>query len=58
MPVYSQDLRQRVIDTIERGDGSLRQIAQRGSPESAGRSRRNCDPQGPKPWDADAGLRG
>jgi transposase len=29
MPVYSQDLRRRVIDTIERGDGSLRQIAQR-----------------------------
>jgi transposase len=29
MPVYSQDLRKRVIDTIERGDGSLRQIAQR-----------------------------
>src|SRR5262245_18092072 len=28
MPVYSQDLRRRVIDTIERGDGSLRQIAQ------------------------------
>jgi len=29
MPVYSQDLRKRVIDTIERRDGSLRQIAQR-----------------------------
>jgi transposase len=29
MPVYSQDLRKRVLDTIERGDGSLRQIAQR-----------------------------
>jgi transposase len=29
MPLYSQDLRKRVIDTIERGDGSLRQIAQR-----------------------------
>ena len=29
MPRYSQDLRKRVIDTIERGDGSLRQIAQR-----------------------------
>jgi hypothetical protein len=29
MPVSSQDLRKRVIDTIERGDGSLRQIAQR-----------------------------
>jgi transposase len=29
MPVYSQDLRKRVLDTIERGDGSLRQIALR-----------------------------
>src|SRR5581483_3037831 len=29
MPVYSQDLRKRVIDTVERGDGSLRQIANR-----------------------------
>jgi transposase len=29
MPLYSQDLRKRVIDTVERGDGSLRQIAQR-----------------------------
>jgi transposase len=29
MPLDSQDLRKRVIDTIERGDGSLRQIAQR-----------------------------
>src|SRR5436309_6423859 len=29
MPVYSQDLRQRVIETIERGEGSLRQIARR-----------------------------
>jgi transposase len=29
MPVHSQDLRKRVVDTIERGDGSLRQIAQR-----------------------------
>ena len=29
MPVYSQDLRQRVIDTLERGEGSLRQIARR-----------------------------
>src|SRR6266550_1158501 len=29
MPVYSQDLRQRVLDTVERGEGSLRQIARR-----------------------------
>jgi transposase len=29
MPLYSHDLRKRVIDTVERGDGSLRQIAQR-----------------------------
>jgi transposase len=29
MPVYSQDLRQRVIDTVERGEGSARQIARR-----------------------------
>jgi transposase len=29
MPVYSQDLRQRVIDTVERGEGSLRQVARR-----------------------------
>ena len=29
MPIYSQDLRQRVIDTVERGEGSLRQIARR-----------------------------
>lgn len=29
MPLYSQDLRKRVIDTVERGDGSLRQIAKR-----------------------------
>jgi transposase len=29
MPDYSQDLRKRVIDTVECGDGSLRQIAQR-----------------------------
>jgi transposase len=29
MPLYSRDLRQRVIDTVERGDGSLRQIARR-----------------------------
>lgn len=29
MPVYSRDLRQRVIETVERGEGSLRQIARR-----------------------------
>src|SRR3954454_3867953 len=29
MPVYSQDLRQRVLDTVQRGEGSLRQIARR-----------------------------
>jgi|SRR6185437_8360144 len=29
MPLYSPDLRQRVIDAVERGDGSLRQIAKR-----------------------------
>jgi transposase len=29
MPVYSQDLRQRVLDTVERREGSLRQIARR-----------------------------
>jgi transposase len=29
MPLYSRDLRKRVIDTVERGDGSLRQIAKR-----------------------------
>jgi transposase len=29
MPASSQDLRQRVIDTVERGEGSLRQIARR-----------------------------
>jgi transposase len=29
MPLYSQDLRKRVLDTVERGDGSLRQIAKR-----------------------------
>ena len=29
MPLYSHDLRKRVIDTVERGDGSLRQIAKR-----------------------------
>lgn len=29
MPSYSEDLRQRVVDTIERGDGSVRQVASR-----------------------------
>src|SRR4051812_42955500 len=29
MPLYSQDLRKRVVDAVERGDGSSRQIAQR-----------------------------
>jgi transposase len=29
MSPYSHDLRQRIIDTVERGEGSLRQIAQR-----------------------------
>jgi transposase len=29
MPTYSQDLRKRVLDTVERGEGSLRQIARR-----------------------------
>jgi transposase len=29
MSAYSQDLRQRVVDTVERGEGSLRQIASR-----------------------------
>src|SRR3954464_2613993 len=29
MPLYSHDLRKRVIDTVERGDGSFRQIAKR-----------------------------
>src|SRR3954463_11570070 len=29
MTPYSQDLRQRVLDTIRRGDGSVRQIASR-----------------------------
>jgi transposase len=29
MPLSSQDLRKRVIVTVERGDGSLRQIARR-----------------------------
>lgn len=29
MPLYSQDLRKRVLDAMERGDGSVRQIAKR-----------------------------
>ena len=29
MTPYSQDLRQRILDTVQRGDGSLRQIARR-----------------------------
>src|SRR5215831_18058332 len=29
MTPYSQDLRKRVLDTVQRGDGSLRQIARR-----------------------------
>src|SRR3954452_20143113 len=29
MSPYSPDLRKRIIDTVERGEGSLRQIAQR-----------------------------
>jgi len=29
MKAYSQDLRQRILDTVQRGDGSLRQIARR-----------------------------
>ena len=29
MPVYSQDLRQRVLDAVERKEGSIRQIARR-----------------------------
>ena len=29
MPTYSQDLRRRVIETVGRGEGSLRQIASR-----------------------------
>jgi transposase len=29
MTPYSQDLRQRILDTVQRGEGSLRQIAQR-----------------------------
>ena len=29
MKAYSQDLRKRILDTVQRGDGSLRQIARR-----------------------------
>ena len=29
MRVYSRDLRQRILNTVERGEGSLRQIAKR-----------------------------
>src|SRR6516225_4144205 len=29
MTPYSQDLRQRILDTVQRGDGSVRQIARR-----------------------------
>src|SRR4051812_50160501 len=29
MTPYSQDLRQRIVDTIRRGDGTLRQVADR-----------------------------
>src|SRR3954470_14591623 len=29
MTPYSQDLRQRILDTVQRGEGSLRQIARR-----------------------------
>src|SRR4029078_2725260 len=29
MTPYSQDLRQRIVDTVQRGEGSLRQIARR-----------------------------
>src|SRR4051794_6832282 len=29
MPVYSQDLRQRVLDAVQRKEGSIRQIARR-----------------------------
>ena len=29
MHAYSQDLRQRIVDTVQRGDGSVRQIARR-----------------------------
>ncbi len=29
MKAYSQDLRERILDTVQHGDGSLRQIARR-----------------------------
>src|SRR5258707_1778253 len=29
MTPYSQDLRQRIVDTIQRGDGTIRQVAER-----------------------------
>ena len=29
MTPYSQDLRERILETVQRGEGSLRQIAQR-----------------------------
>src|SRR5919106_1176250 len=29
MAPYSQDLRQRIVDTVKRGDGSIRQVAER-----------------------------
>jgi transposase len=29
MKAYSQDLRQRILDTVQRGDGTLGQIARR-----------------------------
>ena len=29
MRAYSQDLRERILDTVRRGDGSMRQIAAR-----------------------------
>jgi transposase len=29
MPTNSQDLRKRILDAVERGEGSLRQIARR-----------------------------
>src|SRR3954470_4488537 len=29
MTPYSQDLRQRIVDTVKRGDGTIRQVAER-----------------------------
>ncbi len=29
MRPYSQDLRQRIVDTVQRGEGTVRQIAER-----------------------------